>query len=337
MSVYHVIYGLRVASDLPLPGVPLCGEPDAIDLQIWLKEKERFASRFSASLNQVFYSSSNSNESGESNLRVGTLDDGSYIGFFYSDGVRFAVDREGRKVWADWPEDYAFEDACTYLMGPVIAFTLRLRGVTCLHASSIAVGGRAIALLGQPGAGKSTTAAAFAHLGYSILSDDVAALDDRGDQFLVQPGYPRVNLWPDSVRALFGSENALPHITPTWGKMYLPLDWKGYRFQPTPMPLSAIYMLGEHEADLTSPIVEEFAAGNAFITLVANTYVNYLLNAEMRSREFDVLGRVVAGVPMRLMRTPADPSRLFALCEAIVADASQIGTRSGMNTMTKGG
>ena len=126
---------------------------------------------------------------------------------------------------------------------PVIAFALRLRGVTCLHASSIAVGGHAIGLLGQPGAGKSTTAAAFARLGYSILSDDVAVLDYRGDRFLVPPGYPRNNLWPDSVRALFGSEDALPKITATWGKRYLPLDQNGHRFQESPLPLGAIYML----------------------------------------------------------------------------------------------
>jgi hypothetical protein len=337
LSVSHVIYGLRVASNFPLPGVSFCSEPGAIDLQIWLKENKKFASKFSSPPSQVFYTSSHFNEAGETILRVGMLDDGKTIGFYYSDGARFAIERQGREIWADWPENYTLEDACTYLVGPVIAFALRLHGFTCLHASSIAVGGRAIALLGQPGAGKSTTAAAYARLGYSILADDVAVLDDHGDRFLVHPGYPRVNLWPDSVRALFGSEDALPHITPTWGKRYLPLDRNGNRFQATPLPLGAIYMLAEHEPGLTSPIVEEFAASEAFIALVGNTYVNYLLNADMRSREFDVLGRVVAKVPVRRVRTAADPSRLFDLCEAIVADAGQIGNRGAMTPMTKTG
>ena len=148
-----MIYGLRVASDFPLPGVSVCDEPAAIDVRIWLKEKHHFASRFSA-LSHVTYTSANSNLEGDSILRVGQLDDGRYVGFFYSDGVRFAVEREGREIWADWPEGYSLEDACTYLMGPVIAFTLRLRGVTCLHASSVAVDGRAIALTGPAGAGK---------------------------------------------------------------------------------------------------------------------------------------------------------------------------------------
>ena len=337
MSVFHVIYGLKVASNFPLPGVSSCSEPGPADLQIWLKEKRKFASKFSASLSHVFYTSPRSNEDGETNLRVGTLDDGRTIGFYYSDGARFAIEQQGREIWADWPDNYTLEDACTYLVGPVITFALRLRGAICLHASSVAVGGRAIVLLGQPGAGKSTTAAAFAKLGYSILSDDVAVLDDRDDRFLVQPGYPRVNLWPDSVRALFGSEDALPHITPTWGKRYLPLDRNGHRFQAAPLPLGSIYMLAAHEPGLASLIVEEFAASETLMTLVANTYVNYLLNAEMRSREFDVLGRLVAGVPVRRVRAAADSSRLFDLCEAIVADAGKTGSWDIVTTKTRAG
>ena len=95
----HVIYGLRVASDVPLP-VSAGGEPDAVDLRIWLREKAKFASTFPASLNQIFYATSHPNQSGDSNLRVGTLGDGGYVGFFYSDGVRFAVRRDGRKYGA---------------------------------------------------------------------------------------------------------------------------------------------------------------------------------------------------------------------------------------------
>lgn len=337
MFVSHVIYGLRVESNLLLPGLALCEQRGPSDLRILLKEPKKFASKFSASLSHASFTSRHTDGDGESILRVGTPGDGRYIGFYYSDGARFAIEKQGREIWADWPENYTLEDACTYLVGPVIAFALRLREATCLHASSIAVGGRAIALLGQPGAGKSTTAAAFARLGYSILSDDVAVLDDRGDRFLVPPGYPRINLWPASVRALFGSEDALPKITPTWGKRYLPLNQNGYRFQASPLPLGAIYILAEREPGLAAPVVEEFGASDAFMTLVANTYGNYLLNEDMRSREFDVLGRVVAGVPVRRVRTAADPSRLFDLCEAIVADAGQFENWDVMTSMAKDG
>jgi hypothetical protein len=217
-------------------------------------------------------------------------------------------------------------------MGPVIAFVLRLRGITCLHASAIAVDDRAIVLFGLAGAGKSTTAAAFALSGFSVLSDDVAVLADQGERFLVQPGYPRVNLWPDSVRTLFGSGDALPRITPTWDKRYLALDRAGRRFQSEPLSMGAIYILGEREAELTVPVIEDLAGHEAFTTLVANTYVNYLLDSDMRAREFDVLGRVLAGVPIRRVRPTADPSQIFVLCEIIAADARQLAVHESTRT-----
>ena len=319
----HVAYGLGISANLPIPGLPVHSKRVAVDLQISLKEKSVFPSTFPTPPDNFFYTSPISDADSQPNLRVGTFADGKCIGFFYSDGARFAIEQQGREIWADWPDDYALEDACTYLVGPVIAFALRLRGQICLHASALAVGGRAIALLGQPGAGKSTTAAVFARLGYSILSDDIAVLDDRGDHFLVQPGYPRVNLWPESVQALFGSADALPKITPTWGKMYLPLDQNGHRFQATPLPLGGIYMLAEREPGLAAPIIESFTASEALMTLVGNTYVHYALNADMRSREFELLGRVVAGVPVRRVRTAADSSKIFALCKTIATDAEQ--------------
>jgi hypothetical protein len=185
----------------------------------------------------------------------------------------------------------------------------------------VAVDDRAIALAGLPGAGKSTTAAAFGCTGFPVLSDDLVALADKGAQFHAPPGYPRVNLWPDSVLALFGSEDALPRITPTWDKRYMPLGQNGHLFALKPLPLGAIYILDSRDMALTSPIVEEFSGEEAFMALVANTYVNYLLDQGMRRTEFDVLSRVVSEIPIRRVRPPAEPSAIFDLCKAIAADA----------------
>ena len=109
----------------------------------------------------------------------------------------------------------------------MLGITLRLRGVTALHAGTIVVDGRAIVLVGDAGAGKSTTAAAFARLGYPILAEDIAALDDRGNCFWIQPGYPHVNLWPPSVELLFGAaDHVAAHLpaAPNLGQTLSGLD-----------------------------------------------------------------------------------------------------------------
>jgi hypothetical protein len=324
LSVLHLVYGLRIEVDVPLPGLPIQSGAEAVDVRVHLNDSTVFPPAIPTSPDKVLYDSSNLDEKGDPSLRVVLREDGKSFGFLYGDGARFAIDRTGREVCADWPENYTLEDACTYLLGPVLAFVLRLRGVTCLHASAVVVDGRAIALFGLAGAGKSTTAAAFAISGYSVLSDDVVVLADLGNRFLVQPGYPRINLWPDSVRTLFGSEDALPRITPTWDKRYLALDQNGRRFQSSPLPLGAIYIFDEREAELDAPLIEEVVGGEAIMALVANTYVNYLLDRDMRAREFDVLRRLLTGAAVRRVKPTADTSKIFALCESIAADASQL-------------
>jgi hypothetical protein len=248
----------------------------------------------------------------------------------YRDGTEFVVDREGTQIWATVPTEATLEDTATYLLGPVLGFVLRLRGTTCLHASSVAVRNRAVAFLGPAGAGKSTTAAAFARRGHPVLADDVCALLDRQDAIWVQPAYPHLRLWPDSVRCLFGSPDALPRLTPAdgasawWDKRFLNLAEHNGSFQREPLPLAGIYVLGEHATDARAPFIEPLTAHRALMALVANTYSNYLLDAGMRAQEFEWLGRVVAGVPLRRLTSHADPAHLSRLCEVVIEDVEAL-------------
>jgi hypothetical protein len=322
LLAHHHLYRLRIIADQAIPGLtPQSESRPEWDLRVHLKRTPAFPPGTSPVPKDFFHISSGCDKDGQPVMRAAMLANGAYYGLFYSDGARFAVRRDGAEVWVDWPDGYVIEDAATYLVGPVMGLVLRLKGIVPLHASAVAIENHAVALVGMPGAGKSTTAAAFARQGYSVLSDDIAALDDTSDGFLVAPGYPRVNLWPDSARALFGSENVLPLVTPTWGKHYLPLEQTGCRFQSKPLPLAAIYVLSDREPERLTPQFEEVTATEALTTLLANTYVNYLLDRAMRRLEFDVLSRLVASVPIRRIRPPEDPSRILTLCEAIADDA----------------
>jgi hypothetical protein len=323
MSASHVAYGLRLTANVPIPSLPLLSDAHSTDVQIWLGEWSRSPVRTPNSL-KFIYISPDSVGPESADLCVGMDPIGGYFVFLYRDGARFAVEHHGGEVWADWPENYTLEDACTYLLGPVMGFVLRLRGITCLHASAIATGDDAVAFAGAPGAGKSTLAAALAQKGFPVLSDDIAALKEEEAHFLVQPGYPRLNLWPDSASALLGYENALPPITPTWDKRYLALNEDGCRFAKQPLPLRAIYFLDAREAALSDSVIEEVAGRDALMALVANTHVNYLLNRDMRCREFDLLARVALSIPMRRVRCTANPTGLATLCETIIADAARL-------------
>jgi hypothetical protein len=196
-----------------------------------------------------------------------------------------------------------------------------LRGVVSLHASGVEVKGQGIALVGPPGAGKSTTAAAFVQAGFRAFTDDVFALIDTPRGFLVQPAFPGLRLWPESVRYLWGSADALPRLTMAWEKRYLNLEQQGYGKDPQPVPIAAIYLLGPRTDHPGAPYFESVPS---LLDLLANTYAGYALSSDMRAHEFDVLSRLMSTVPVRRLIPHADPSKLSALCSLIENDASDL-------------
>jgi hypothetical protein len=205
-----------------------------------------------------------------------------------------------------------------------LGFVLCLRKIVCLHASAVVIGNQAIALLGPAGAGKSTTAAAFAMQGYSVLTEDVLALQEQDGDFLVQPGYPLLRLWPESVKALFNLPEALPRLTPNWEKRYLDLTTGAYRFHGQPQPLAAIYILGERSLDADAPFIEAVSNREGLITLIGNTYSTIIRDMLDRAQEFRALSRIAASVPLRLVRPHTDPARLPGLCRAIIEDFTNL-------------
>ncbi len=256
-------------------------------------------------------------------VEVHRLSDGGFH-FRYADETEFTVGRDGRLLRASWPSTSTLEETATYL-APILGFVLRLLGVTCLHASAAAVGGRAVALVGEAGTGKSTTIAALARKGLPVLTDDLLALSEEQGRFLVQPGLPRVLLWPDSAEALWDAPDALPRLLPTWEKRYLDLKGPGYSYCDRPLPLAAIYVLGERDPKVAVPIIEPVSGTDAMIRLVANTYANRLLDNAMKAAELKVLARLVNQVPVMLTRAPDDRGRIPEFCEAILHAFERIG------------
>jgi hypothetical protein len=241
----------------------------------------------------------------------------------YADGTRFVVDGPTQRVWGTFRPPNTTEDLATYFLGPVMGFVLRKRHVTSLHASCVAIGGHAVALCGNAGFGKSTTAAALALRGYPVLAEDIVPLDESTGTIHAVPGYPRVCLWPAAVAKLLGSPEALPELTAVWGKRYLALDGARARFWPGKLPLGIVYFFGPRTDAADAPRVEELSPREALLQMVQNTYMNWLLDREQRGVEFDMLSRLVGRVLVRRIVPSSDAAKLGALCSLIADDAAR--------------
>jgi hypothetical protein len=311
------IYGLGVLANRPIPTVPH-SSVIAADLRVSFGALPDWLDSLQPHDVETKYVADYKDGHGNPVLVVSTLHGGKFYRFVYADQTQFVVDHAGGKIWSDWPAPLTLEDATTYLLGPVMGFVLLLRGLVCLHASAIVVDGKAIAFVGPAGAGKSTTAAAFAARGFSVLAEDVMTLDDRRDNFLVRPAYPCIRLWPASAATLYGSRSALPPLTPNWDKCYLDLTQRSGQFETEPRPLTAIYLLGERSDNPEAPFVEPVDRAEGLMSLIANTYATKLMDKEMRAREFDLLTRVLARVPVRRVTPHTDTNRIPELCDSIL-------------------
>jgi hypothetical protein len=241
----------------------------------------------------------------------------------YGDEALFFVDAAAERIWGTWLPPLTIEDAVTYLLGPVMGFVLRRRSVMALHSSAVSIGGQAVALCGESQAGKSTAAAALALRGIPVLCEDITPLIEADGRFQVEPGYPRICLWPDAVENLFGAPDALPRLTPSWEKLFLPLDGANAKFEEHRRALSAVYIFAPRVSEAGAPRIETLSSREALLDLVQNTYMNWLLDRKQRAAEFDALSKLVTQVPIRRIVPHSDSKRIGALCDLIAADAQR--------------
>lgn len=138
-----------------------------------------------------------------------------------------------------------------YVLGSGMGAILHQRGFLVLHANAVRLkkckaegqtknenqAGGAVLFAGVSGAGKSTTAAVFHQLGFDVISDDVVALDDRGN---IVGGFPQIKLWEDTLDKLGVAKSGLNLIRNQVNKYSFPLEPLQTDLS---LPIKAVYFL----------------------------------------------------------------------------------------------
>jgi hypothetical protein len=305
---WYAAFGLTVASELELPELRAVAPPDGpADVRIALGAIE-------------------AGGGGDGTLRHTA--DGDLLSFA---DCRLLV-RDGREVVVE-PRPGADPAAVRWcLLGAGVNFLLAQRDAFVVHASVVAVGGRAVAFVGPSGRGKSTTAAAFLAAGHDLLADDVAAIvvdadADEGDAATgdvdaaarVVPGFAAVKL---AAEAVVGVDLAAERAGdgPVADKQF---------YRPTsaavataPVPLAAIYLLDDGAAVGSEPV----APGAAVVELLRETHtVATLADPAAAATALTGAGAVVDAVPVRRLTRPRSFDALPAVVAAVDRDLTGAG------------
>ena len=202
--------------------------------------------------------------------------------------------------------DDAFARQC--VLGPGLGVLLHRRGHLVLHGSAVDVGGRAVVLVGDKGAGKSTTAAALVARGHRLLTDDLVALDAGGAAPAVLPGPTQMKLWGASASAL--GVKTEPFMDG--------LDkgvWHGAAPAERAAPLALVCALAWGDGLSLAPL----AGGAAFGDVFAHVYAPRFLGAEAGAALVAPTARLVGAVRAGRLTRPRDLSAVDALAEAVEA------------------
>ena len=179
------------------------------------------------------------------------------------------VDTDG-SLWLHWPNVATYratsgsllevdviskdpEIISLFTVSEALGLILFQRNKLLLHASAVKAGNEGWVFLGTPGAGKSTTCAAFVKAGCQLLSDDLTAItfDEQGNP-LICPAYPQLKIWEGTVKGLGYNTGELRPVSEGVNKFSLtPRE----NFPVAAVPLQRIYFINHPGEILSNPIV----------------------------------------------------------------------------------
>lgn len=188
-----------------------------------------------------------------------------------------------------------------------LGLILHQKGIFLLHGSAVKIGNKAYVFIGIPGAGKSTTIAAFAKTGHTVLSDDMTAISfDEDGKAVVIPAFPQIKIWEDSVINL-GFDKTMLEPAYEGHNKYL-LKQNEDTFPTTAIPLQRIIILQKPYSRLAgavNPIEAPIELLKYF------PLPQQILRADSLKKHFEDSLKIAAQISFSRINRPKNYSELF--------------------------
>ncbi len=207
------------------------------------------------------------------------------------------------------------------LFGMIMSLWLELRGVTTVHASTVAMGDKAVAFMSRRGGGKTSMAAACVSAGSALLSDDLLVLQQTGDEFLAHPGFPQLRLWPDQVRHFVGEPDAHPTFHAGHDKRRVTVGEGFGSFLDTSLPLARVYELRRTDDAGADPRIDLLPPAEAMMALAQQSFLpREVVRYGLQSSRMSFFARMLQRVSIRRLTIPSGYGELPRVVSSIRAD-----------------
>lgn len=308
MVYRYAAYGISIRSDAPLPLPPLTA-PGLFEIGVH---------NSNGPIAPSIQESTGMEPNPSTALDVGSLPDGSHRVALRGVG-EILVSADGRSLACHRSAGPASESFNVYLLTRALSFALVKRGWEPLHATAMAIDGKAALFLGECGLGKSTLAAAFLQAGYPLLSDDLLVLHKPHAMLLAYPGSPRIKLFPEMARRFLGDAVTGVPMNPYTHKLIVPL--KDRQVCAHALPVGAIYALAApSEVRGTDVSLSTLSPRQAFLTLLANTFNRAILDTARLRRQFEAAQALANTVSVKTLSYQRSLDTLPAVLELVASD-----------------
>jgi hypothetical protein len=195
-----------------------------------------------------------------------------------------------------------------FTMSEAVGLLLFQRGYFLLHGSAIQINDKGIVFVGQPGAGKSTTVAAFANRGVRIMSDDLVCIrvNEQGKPTLI-PAFSQIKIWEKSVDGLQILKDDLDLVREGANKF----SWhESVSFEENSIPLEQVFVLTP--TDQSAGTISEVPLSQRPIELLSYFPLpDSLLQGEALKDHFEKSIQIANTTPLYKLSRPANFAKLY--------------------------
>jgi hypothetical protein len=203
------------------------------------------------------------------------------------------------------------------VVAQVLPLAAVLRGMEILHASAVALSGRAVAFLGASGAGKTTLAGRILARGARLVTDDVLAVDLADEAVRAHRGGAVARIDPQELRSMtFDERRVLGKVQARGEKWHL-----APALAPAQLPLGVTYHLVRparlHGVEIAAvrPYDPALLLGSAFLP--------YVSDPDRLKRQLEVGAAIASSTPLYQVRVGSEASSA-EVAESVLAHALSV-------------